>query len=259
MKINIVILLNLLFVISSCSQKEVELPPVASGLYTFPKLELNNNAQIKHTLLEGTSPHFEYLKIELNKIASGNQNAITLNSELEHCIIVKNGIMDITVNGNSKKLHAEGVVLLMPNEKHQITNTGSTSLAYYVMSYKSKKKVNLTRAINSGGSATFNKKELTFRRSSRGGGVAYFDRPTAMCERFEMHITQLNKKGPSHQPHAHEETEIILNIYGNTSMQIDGKQYTGKPGDFYFMDSQLIHGVSNTSDKTCAYFAFKWK
>jgi (S)-ureidoglycine aminohydrolase len=74
-----------------------------------------------------------------------------------------------------------------------------------------------------------------------------------------MHVTQLNTRGPSHEPHAHEETEIIWMISGKTEITIDGKVYDGSEGDFYLMESELLHGVRNTLDEPCSYFAFKWK
>lgn len=74
-----------------------------------------------------------------------------------------------------------------------------------------------------------------------------------------MHVTQLARKGPSHAPHQHVDTEIILIIDGNTSMSIDGANYTGGPGDLYIMESGKMHGISNASDKPCSYFAFKWR
>ncbi|HLT71062.1 MAG TPA: cupin domain-containing protein, partial [Cyclobacteriaceae bacterium] len=98
-----------------------------------------------------------------------------------------------------------------------------------------------------------------FKPSARGGGRAYFDRPTAMCERFEMHVTRLDKQGPSHEPHKHVETEIILILSGETEMMIGGKDYQASPGDLYFINSELMHGLRNTRDTPCSYFAFKWK
>lgn len=118
--------------------------------------------------------------------------------------------------------------------------------------------MNLQRGIDGGGSLVLNADSLAFKPSARGGGRAYFDRATAMCERFEMHTTELNLKGPSHNPHTHIETEIILVLSGKTEMTIDGKEYTATVGDFYFIDSQLFHGIRNATDEPCSYFAFKW-
>lgn len=237
------------------------LTPVESGVYKWSEYPAKPGKQRESRIfLEGSSPHFEYLKIHATtQFPGAKPSKAHANEEFEECIIVKEGRMKVTIEGQSRILEAGGVVLLMPQQKHSLENVGTTNLSYYVMKYKSKKKMDITRGIASGGSLMLNADSLTFKPSSRGGGRAYFDRPTAMCERFEMHVTQLNNKGPSHQPHAHEETEIILLISGETEMTIDGKEYQGSAGDFYFMDSQLLHGVRNATDKPCAYFAFKWK
>ena len=102
------------------------------------------------------------------------------------------------------------------------------------------------------------KDSLQFVPKTNGGGRPYFDRATAMCERLEMHETRLNKKGPSHKPHRHIESEIILVLSGETEMAIDGKEYKGGAGDLYFANSGSFHGVGNASDAPCSYLAFKW-
>jgi len=117
----------------------------------------------------------------------------------------------------------------------------------------------LERGAVAGGTLLLNKDSLKFKPSARGGGIAFFDRSTAMCERFEMHITRLDHKGESHAPHHHAETEIMLMISGETEMTIDGQEYKGSAGDLYFVGSELMHGIRNATDSPCTYFAFKWK
>jgi (S)-ureidoglycine aminohydrolase len=74
-----------------------------------------------------------------------------------------------------------------------------------------------------------------------------------------MHTTTLKKKGPSHAPHQHIETEIMLVISGDVEMTIDGKDYQGSTGDLFIAESGKMHGIANASDKPCKYFAFKWR
>ena len=147
----------------------------------------------------------------------------------------------------------------MPRQMHSIENIGDGNLTYYAMRYRSKMKIDLERGKVSGGTLTLNKDSLKFNPSEKGGGIPYFDRATSMCERFEMHITQLDKKGESHKPHSHAETEVILIISGDTEMTLDGKAYTASAGDFYLMNSESLHGIRNAKDTPCEYFAFKWK
>ena len=104
-----------------------------------------------------------------------------------------------------------------------------------------------------------NKDTIAYTEKNNKGTLKYFDRPTEMCENYEMHITYLKVKGPSHAPHQHVDTEIILVIEGNVEMTIDGKTYKGSAGDMFIAESGKMHGVGNASDNPCSYFAFKWR
>jgi (S)-ureidoglycine aminohydrolase len=237
------------------------LQPVPAGVYTWSKLSVKTtDDRESRKILEGTSDHLEYLEIHATTQFKGAKpSEAHANEDIEECIIVKEGKMKVTIEGKSVVLGTGGVILLMPRLMHSIENIGDGSLTYYVMRYRSKKKIDIERGQASGGTLTLNMDSLKFNPSARGGGRPYFDRPTAMCERFEMHITQLDKKGESHKPHKHIETEIILVISGETEMTIDGKEYKGSAGDLYLMPAELLHGVRNAKDGKCEYFAFKWR
>ena len=238
----------------------VESTSVMPGVYRWTDYEaILNDDRESRKMLEGTSPHFEYLEIHATTQYPGAEPSTAhANEDIEECIIIKEGTAEATTEGTSQILGAGSVILLMPQQIHSIKNIGKTNLTYYVMRYKSKKKMDLERGEASGGSLMLNADSITFKPSERGGGWVYFDRATSMCERFEMHVTQLNKKGPSHKPHTHIETEIIWVISGETEITIDDKEFTAGPGDFYFINSQLMHGVRNATNETCKYFAFKW-
>lgn len=236
------------------------LKPVESGVYSWSKLLLNNGSDRElRNIFEGVSPHFEYLEMHATtQLPGAKPNKPNANDAIEELIIVKEGLMKVTIGGESKVVGAGSVILFMPKEMHAIENVGSSNLTYYIMSYKSKKPMDIERGQTHGGSMVYNANDLGFKPSAKGGGIRYFDRPTSMCERFEMHITQLDKKGPSHKSHTHLETEIILIISGNAEMIIDGKTYKGTAGDLFLANSQLLHGIANASDEPCKYFAFKW-
>lgn len=238
-----------------------QLEPVNTGVYKWADLPVKPGEDREgKKILEGVSTHFEYLEIHATTQFKGAKpSRAHANDNIEECIIVKEGILRATIEGQSVELGPGGVILLMPRQMHSIANVGEGNLTYYVMRYRSKKKMDLERGQASGGTLTLNTDSLKFIPNARGGIRSYFDRSTAMCERFEMHISQLDRIGESHAPHAHIETEIILVISGETEMTIDGKEYKGSPGDLYLVDSELVHGIRNAKDVRCSYFAFKWK
>lgn len=238
-----------------------QLSAVKPGVYRWSDHPVKVNVDRESgVFLEGTAPNLDYLRIHATTQYKGAKpSPAHINKEREELVIVKEGTMKATVNGKTKILGAGSVVLIMPGQMQSFENVGDGPLTYYAMQYKSTKSVNLERGIGAGGSMMLNVDSLVFKPTEKGGGRAYFDRPTSMCERLEMHVTQLNKKVPSHNPHAHGETEIILVISGETEMTIDGIEYTAGPGDFYLVNTDLPHGLRNAADKSCSYFAFKWK
>lgn len=246
----------LFFVIIAYSQ----LKPVENGVYHWENFPVSNSSEAtSKKLLKGKSPHFEYLSIQaIIQSEYSKIKAPISEKALETIVIVKAGIAKVTLDNKSTIIGETSVALVMPKDDYTIENIGDSKLTYYLMSYRSKKVLQIERGETHGGSTVFNADSLVFKPSKRGGGIAYFDRPTAMCERFEMHITQLDKKGPSHKPHTHIETEIILVVSGKAEMTINEKKYQGVAGDFFFANSNALHGIENMVDEPCKYFAFKW-
>jgi (S)-ureidoglycine aminohydrolase len=252
----VIIIISSLFTLTTMAQ----LKPLTSGVYKWADHPATiNEDRESRRMLEGSSTHLAYLEIHATtQFPGAKPSTAHANDDIEECIIVKEGIMKANVEDRSVILHAGGVILLMPGQMHSVQNAGDGNLTYYVMRYRSKSKMDLGRGEASGGSLMVSPDSLTFRPNTRGGVRAYFDRSTAMCQRFEMHSTQLDKKGPSHEPHTHIETEIILVFSGKTEMTIDGKEYKADEGDFYLINSELMHGVRNATDMPCSYLMFKW-
>jgi (S)-ureidoglycine aminohydrolase len=88
---------------------------------------------------------------------------------------------------------------------------------------------------------------------------SYFERPTAMCRRFEMHVTTLKEGLKSHDPHTHRAEEIIVVISNETQMQIGSNFYKAKAGDIYYLGSNILHGIQNAGKGNCSYFAFQFE
>jgi quercetin dioxygenase-like cupin family protein len=253
------ILLVILQIISIQTMAQFKLIP--SGVYHWSETPVKKGEDREgRRFLEGSSPQFEYLEIHATTQQKGAKpRPPHAQKDIEEVLIVKEGTMKFTIGEKSQVLGKGSVVLVPPLEMQSIENVGDGPLTYYVMMFRSNKPMDMGRSAKAGGPLFLNADSLPFVPSARGGAIKYFDRPTAMCENFEMHITQLKSKGPSHAPHSHVDTEIILIIEGDTEITINNKTYQASAGDFYIMNSGEMHGVSNASDKPCSYFAFKWR
>ena len=238
-----------------------QLQPAASGVYHWNHLTVKKEGEREtRKILKGTTNEFEYFEIHATTQQKGAlPRPAHTQTAIEEIIIIKEGTMKCTI-GNSTSILGKGSVLLIPPFESQVfENTGSGPLTYYVLMFRSKKAMDLERSTKAGGALILNYDSLLFKETNNKGNRKYFDRPTAMCENYEMHITYLKQIGPSHAPHVHADTEIILVIDGESEMTIDGKSYTAGPGDLYIVESGKMHQVGNASSKPCSYFAFKWR
>ncbi len=253
------VLLSLLLTIGMNSFAQLQ--PITSGVYRWNDLLVKKDGlRESRKLLEGSTNEFEYFEIHATTQQKGAvPRPAHTQKDIEEVIIIKEGTMKCTI-GNKTALLGKGSVLLIPPFESQVfENTGDGPLSYYVLMFRSKKTMNIERSTKAGGALLLNYDSLPYTETNNKGTRKYFDRATAMCENYEMHITYLKQKGPSHVGHQHVASEIILVIDGETEMTIDGKTYTAGPGDLYIIESNKMHQVGNATEKPCSYFAFKWR
>ena len=176
----------------------------------------------------------------------------------EELIIVKEGLLKVTVKGKTKLLSAGGLALSLPGDEHGAVNAGKTKAVYYLIKY-TMPAVNAQRGENAGGSVLMDWPEPAVEKTDKGERRQFFNRPTALFEKFDMHVTTLNKGAVSHPPHTHRQEEIILIMKGHVSMQIGDTFYPATVGDFIFLSSGIPHALKNAGDGQTTYFAFQWQ
>lgn len=238
-----------------------QLKPVGSGVYHWNSLAVKTDGlRESRKIFEGTTPEFSYFEAHATTQQKGAPaQPPHAQDSAEELIIIKEGKLTCTIGDITRTLGPGSVLLIPPQAMQAFKNNGEGPVTYYVFKFRSKMPMDLKRSVSSGGALLLDRDSLVYTESNNKGGRKYFDRPTATCKNFEMHITYLKAKGPSHVPHQHVDTEIILMIDGHSEMMIDGQKYSAGPGDFYIAESGSLHGISNASDAPCSYFAFKWR
>ncbi len=180
------------------------------------------------------------------------------NASEERFFIIKTGPLTITLNGNTAILDRGSVVSVMPGDKVSIYNKSDNTAEFYEMIYHAIKPVDAERGKKAGGSFMINWKDVAFKPTDKGGVRQFFDRQTAMLNRFDIHVTQLNEGFKSHDPHTHTNEEIILMLDGNAEMQIGTDHQKANPGDLVFLNSMVLHNLTNVGKTPCLYFAIQW-
>lgn len=250
-RIIVLILFSLLAIVSLQGQTNL-----ASKVYLWP----DGEGEAEQSLMVGATTHLEHLEIKAVQweAAAGTKQEF-VHPDLEELIIVKEGHLHLTIGNTEERLGPGSVALILPGEKFSLASAADASIAFYRMSYRSKGPMLLERGQEAGGSFVVHWDEVAYREHNKGGRRDFFDRPTAMCEDFEMHVTNLNERVQSHPPHTHDVEEIILLVQGDIEMHIDGKTPEVKVGDLAFVDALVPHAPTNIGKGQAIYFAFQWK
>ena len=231
---------------------------ILSGMYPWKEpLRQIRQGLVSDVLLEGSTRDLKTLRLTTNGLASIAGNlSLQVPADQEILIIVRSGKLELTLKDTVRFLGPASIALLMPGESYAIRNRGDEKVTWYQMHYRSKLPVNDVGL--AGGSMAKDETQIPFRAHDRGGVKSYFERPTAMCRRFEMHVTTLKEGLKSHDPHTHRAAEIIVVISNETEMLIGSNLYKGKAGDIYYLGSNVLHGIQNVGKGNCSYFAFQF-
>lgn len=221
----------------------------------------NNEQKIKvqkETLFAGEGGILAKHTMTSILIPTGVSLKTKTNTKKEIFYIIKSGIAEIELNDQKTMMNRGSVVCVLPGDRIQIKNGGKNLLELYEMSYSAGKKANIERGIKAGGSFITQWDNIKFKPHERGGVRQFFDRPTAMLNRFDIHVTSLNVGFKSHEPHTHVNEEIILMLEGNAEMQIGTDHQKANPGDVVLLGSNVLHNLTNIGSTPCLYFAIQW-
>lgn len=234
---------------------------IISAVYDWKEPLKKSGKNLKTApLFEGSAYEMEWLQMSANRIENSRSfTKLTVPSNEEHLYFIKSGALQFTLHDTVNSISAGSIALLIPGEKIFIQNKNEEPCEYYVLKYRSKKPLDKERGLKAGGSFIINWNDVVFKPHDKGGIRNYFERPTVMAKRLEMHVTTLNAGIKSHEPHTHSAEELVLMMTGNTEMQIGDRFYKGSKGSVYYLGSNVLHAIRNEGNEPCIYFAFQFE
>jgi (S)-ureidoglycine aminohydrolase len=230
---------------------------VLSGAFSWQEPTPKSGKISSVVLLEGKVHDFEWMQITSSIITGEKKFKQNVDASYEQLVIIKSGSCNISFNNASYQFTANSIAVLMPGQKFTIRKTGKGALEMFTMKYRSKKPADVQR-----GGMSFVKiwEDIPFKPNNNGGGRGdFFERPTAMQQRFEMHVTKLKEGLKSHEPHTHRAEEIVLIVDGETEMQLGNDVVKTSASGFYFLGSNVSHAIKNIGTKPATYFAIQFE
>lgn len=254
MKKNI-FLLGCLLPLFSFSQAD----SVLSGNYSWKEPPLSEGMPAV-VLFEGRVEDMQWLQMSANRLpAAGNPFLGEVPVVEEQVLIVRSGKLQLLLNDTLHHLGAGSVAVLMPGQRFSLQAGQGNDGTFYLLKYRSKKPADMVRAKAAGGSLVVNYDSTAYHPHDKGGRREYFERPTAMGRRLEMHISTLNPGLKSHDPHIHRAEEMVLVMDGNTEMQVGERFQRGAVGSIYYLGSNVPHAIQNIGPNPSTYIAFQFE
>ncbi len=214
----------------------------------------------KRQVFEGYTNTLTYFEVHVTTLDPGNApHGSHVHADMEELIIVKEGTVEQSINGEKQILGPGSVVLACVGDDHGIRNAGDSKAEYYIIRWKTNTPPDLERSKLAGGSQWYDWNEIEYKTTSKGGKRQFMRRPTATLNELEMHVTTLDEGITSHGEHVHEAEEIILIIKGEVEESINGTPHRAGPGSLFLLVGDDSHGIRNVGKGQCEYFAFRWE
>lgn len=234
---------------------------VASKVYAWNELTVDkDSSSYRVQFCYGTTTSLALLEIHATELDPGKSPFPPhTNASTEVLMIVKEGLLKVTVKGTSTVIGPGGVALIMPGDEYTVVNSGNKLTTYYSLRFKNRSTVDIERGTQAGGSFSGDWENWPVQENEKGERREVFDRFTALFQKMELHATTLNAGQISHNPHKHPQEEIILIRKGKGEMFIGNATYPAGPGDLVFLSSGIVHNLRNTGKEQLEYFALQWQ
>ena len=254
----LLLLLSLFF--TSIYFQDTELEKLTTKVYEWDKLVVEKTSSgERRQIFEGQTNVLEYLEAHVTTLNPGQApHGSHVHVDMEELIIVKEGLIEQSINGEKRELGPGSVIVAVPGDDHGIRNAGNTPATYYIIRWKTGEIPDLSRKRKCGGSDFYDWNKIGFVTTEKGGRRQFMNRQTALLENLEMHVTTLNEGVTSHGEHIHSNEEIILMIRGEAEESINGVAHRMTPGSLVLLTDGIPHGIRNVGKGQCEYFAFKW-
>ncbi len=107
-------------------------------------------------------------------------------------------------------------------------------------------------------SSIFEWNDMNVKMTDKGAVRSVFRSKTATLDELECHITTLNPGEASHEPHKHQEEEIIIIKEGTAEALVNGQTRRVGPGSVIFQASNQMHAIKNVGSSPTTYHVFSW-
>ena len=238
---------------------------LGSRVFIWDELKVRSTAvgQLRDVVNLPTAT-FEKFESHITTLNIGQASHAPHRHAREEFIIVKEGIVEVHLNGQTQLAGPGSLLFYASNDMHAIRNAGPTPATYLVFNFETA----ATRSAPVEGAAVaklpgklastvFNWDKLVVKPTKVGARRDLVNSPTVTCTNFECHVTTLNPGETPHASHRHPDEEIVVVKEGVMEVTINGVTNRGGPGSIFFYGSNDEHGMKNVGGTTASYHVIR--
>ncbi len=182
----------------------------------------------------------------------------------EEFIILKEGLLDVHINGRLTRAHPGAILFFAANDYHSVTNAGDKPATYLVFNFATA----ATRTAPAEGAAAaalpgklasqvFPWDQLVAKPTAKGARRDIVNSPTVTCANLSGHVTTIRAGEMPHAAHRHPDEELVIVKDGTIEATVNGVVTRGDPGSIFFFGSNDEHGLKNVGDTDATYYVFR--
>lgn len=174
----------------------------------------------------------------------------------EELMVLKEGTVEALVGGKTVRVGPGSVIFQASNQLHGLRNVGDVPATYHVFRWKSGAP---REAKNLLPSTAFEWGAMKATKEKYGARRQLVQSPTATLAELESHVTTLDARQATGEPHRHSEEALLIVKEGTVEVLYNNVWRRVGPGSVVFEASNQLHGVRNAGETRATYHVIKWK
>jgi quercetin dioxygenase-like cupin family protein len=205
------------------------------------------------------SPTLAVFECHITTLAPGKASHPPHRHPQEEMIFVKEGTLDVHIDGTVQRAGPGSVLLYLSNDAHAVTNVGDTRATYWV--------VNLASAATHAPaqhdpkptlrSTVYDWEKLPVQPTKTGERRAIFKGSTVTLKDLSVHATTIDAGQAAHGAHRHPDDELVIVREGTLEVTIGDRTERAAAGSLLFFASNDLHGMRNAGDTRASYYVIR--
>lgn len=242
------------------AQKKQPAPMIGSKVFSWKDLVVKTTANgERRDVANNPTPTLAVFECHITTLNPGKASHAPHRHPQEELIIVKEGTLEVHINGQTQRAGAGSIFFYISNDAHAVTNVGDTRATYWVINLAttvthdaSKFNAKPTRP-----SGVFDWTKLDVQPTKVGERREVLKGSTVTMESLSCHVTSLKAGEAPHAAHRHPDEEILLIKEGALDITINGQTHRADTGAVVLLASNDMHGFRNAGDTQATYYVIR--